>query len=113
MNGQELFTLETLAAFPGLVVVTWMITQFTKDWVDWVAQKAFNIHPKTETWSYFVAVFLLIAVAFFQQNISGLSVFLGIINGFLVALAAQKIHDTILDETINKVNSMNKETNPS
>ena len=101
----ELFTLETLAAFPGLVVATWTIVQFTKNGIDWAVKRFLGLHWSTRGWAYCVALFLLVATTFFSGNFSLLTLFLSIINGFFVALAAMKVHESAAFDKPKNTNS--------
>lgn len=96
----ELFSLETLAAFPGLVIATWTVVQFTKGGVDWLVKLLFKgAHWSTQGWAYVVAAILLILVSYFSGELTLPTLFLDVINAFFVAMAAMKVHESAAQPT--------------
>ena len=97
MDVNQFLTLETLKTFPGLVAVTWALVQFSKSFLD---QRLFKI--KTKWYVFVVAEVLLFCTAWLDNSLNPQTVFLNLLNGFMVALAAMKGHETIFGAANNK-----------
>lgn len=82
------FSLQTLITLPGVALATAMCTQFLKGIVD-------NIYKtKTEYLAILIAQILMLFVSYFTTGLSGVIVFLDVINAILVGFSSIKLYET-------------------
>ncbi len=93
---KELFTLDTLATFAGLVAAVWVITYFLKPYAKRLGDWA--VRPLALLVAMAIQGFVLWATNALGPDTAGLAV----INSFLVALTAAGLHDAVTDPAATK-----------
>lgn len=91
---EDFITVDILLTFPGMVLVVALITQFTKKLID----RLFKNHTE------YVVYFYALGLNFFTSYAKGfpdpwpVMIVLNILNGIIVALAAMKAYETIVEK---------------
>jgi hypothetical protein len=93
MGMNEFITLDYLATFAGTVFAVNLLVQFTKELIDKYVAK---IHTRWIVFAY--SELVMFGVAYFQNAITKESVFLIVLNGFLIALTAIGAYATTMEK---------------
>ena len=99
-------TWEFLGTWPGAVLVTFIITQFTKSAVDWLFSKRgrnwTGLYIPTQflawVWAY---LFLLLSLGY-RGELDLWGVPLAALNACFVALAAMKMYEAVITDVVGK-----------
>lgn len=87
---EDFITFEMLRSFPGMVAVTWSITQYFK-------HSALFKKLRTRFFTLLVAELLLFSLGWSDGTLSLSNFPITLLNGFIVALAAMKGHESIVE----------------
>lgn len=99
----EFITIDMLKVFAVAVSITVMLTEFSKEAVDWIFSKLkINIHTKYVV--FFFALVVIFLPFIIEKLITVEAIFTGVLNAVLLSLTAMKSYDTIRDRTIAKIN---------
>lgn len=88
---EDQLTLDLLRTFPGMVAVTWTIVQFFKN-------AGMFKRVRTRFFTLVVAELLLFGLSTVEGRLTVEDAFLNVLNGFVVALAAMKGHETLVEK---------------
>jgi hypothetical protein len=89
----SLLSWEILKTFSGLVLTTWVVVQFLKDFL-------FFRRMPTRLLALAVAELLLFAVSYATGELNPAQFILNLLNGVFVALAAMKGHEVVVEKRI-------------
>jgi galactitol-specific phosphotransferase system IIC component len=86
-----------LKTFAVVVMVVVLVTEFFKEAVD----KLFNLvgwHVPTKYVVFFWALFIIFGPLYYEGTITGVAIFMGVLNAIFVSLAAMKLYESILEK---------------
>ena len=97
---ESLFTWDVLATYAGAVAMTFLIVLYTKHIVDMVWPKWLG----TDLYAVLVGSALILMASFFTTGeITVAIVILALLNGFVIALGAGKLHDKTINDHDKKI----------
>ncbi len=116
MKMDDYITFDMLRNFAGLVTMLVILTQFTKDPVDWLWNKLWKVttgFPTRYLVFIYAEAFLCTFVVMDKQTALIPAWITAFLNGIIVTLAAMKSYESVVQAALNKIAKLAKLRAPS